>query len=129
MSVEENKAMFRRTYEELLNRGDLDVADELVAPEFKVHEAPPGRDRGPEAMRGLATDAANGLPRSTLRDRGVGRRKGHGCRPLDYERHSRRAVDGHATDGALGEAGPACTSCASRTERPWNTGGCATTWG
>jgi predicted SnoaL-like aldol condensation-catalyzing enzyme len=44
----ENKAMFRRTYEELLNRGNLDVADELVAPEFINHEAPPGRDRGPD---------------------------------------------------------------------------------
>jgi steroid delta-isomerase-like uncharacterized protein len=62
MSVEENKAMFRRTYEELLNRGDLDVADELVAPEFINHEAPPGRDRGPEAMRGLATMLRTAFP-------------------------------------------------------------------
>ncbi len=51
----EYKAQFRRTYEELLNRGILDVADELVAPDFLNHEAPPGRNRGPESMRGLAT--------------------------------------------------------------------------
>ena len=57
-----NKAMFRRTYEELLNRGNLDVADELVAPEFINHEAPPGRERGPESMRGLATMLRTAFP-------------------------------------------------------------------
>ena len=64
MSTEEaeNKAMFRRTYEELLNRGNLDVADELVAPEFVNHEAPPGRDRGPESMRGLAAMLRTAFP-------------------------------------------------------------------
>ena len=62
MSVEENKALFRRTYEELLNRGDLDVADELVAPMFINHEAPPGRDSGPESMRGLATMLRTAFP-------------------------------------------------------------------
>jgi predicted ester cyclase len=58
----ENKALFRRTYEELLNLGNLDVADELVAPEFINHEAPPGRDRGPESMRGLATMLRTAFP-------------------------------------------------------------------
>ena len=51
----ENKAQFRRTYEELLNEGNLAVAEELVAPDFVNHEAPPGRNRGPESMRGLAS--------------------------------------------------------------------------
>lgn len=62
MSVEGNKVLFRRTYEELLNRGDLDVADELVSPEFINHEAPAGRDRGPESMRGLATMLRTAFP-------------------------------------------------------------------
>jgi hypothetical protein len=62
VSVEENKALFRRTYEELLNRGDLDVAEDLVSPEFINHEAPPGRDRGPESMRGLATMLRTAFP-------------------------------------------------------------------
>ena len=53
-TTEENKAQFRRTYEEVLNRGDVSVVEELIAPEFLNHEAPPGRDRGPESMRGLA---------------------------------------------------------------------------
>jgi predicted ester cyclase len=62
MSVDENKALFRRTYEELLNVGDLSVADQLVASEFINHEAPPGRDRGPESMRGLAVMLRTAFP-------------------------------------------------------------------
>jgi predicted ester cyclase len=60
--TEENKALFRRTYEELLNRGDLSVADELVSADFINHEAPPGRNRGPESMRGLATMLRTAFP-------------------------------------------------------------------
>ena len=58
----ENKAQFRRTYEELLNEGNLAVAEELVAPDFVIHEAPPGRNRGPESMRGLATMLRTAFP-------------------------------------------------------------------
>ena len=61
-TTEENKTVFRRAYEELLNRGDLSVADELVAPDFINHEAPPGRDRGPESMRVLATMLRTAFP-------------------------------------------------------------------
>jgi predicted ester cyclase len=61
-TTEENKTLFRRTYEELLNQGNLDVADELVATEFINHEAPPGRDRGPESMRALATMLRTAFP-------------------------------------------------------------------
>jgi predicted ester cyclase len=60
--TEENKARFRRTYEELLNQGNLSLADELVAPDFLNHEAPPGRNRGPESMRGLATMLRTAFP-------------------------------------------------------------------
>ena len=62
MSVEENKALFRRTYEELLNGGDLSVAEQLVAPDFVNNEAPRGRDRGPESMRGLAVMLRTAFP-------------------------------------------------------------------
>jgi steroid delta-isomerase-like uncharacterized protein len=53
MSTEENKAQFQRTYEELFNKGNLAVADELVAPDFLNFDALPGRDRGPESMRSM----------------------------------------------------------------------------
>jgi predicted ester cyclase len=54
-TTEENKAQFRRAYEEVLNQGDVSVVDELIDLEFFNHAAPPGRDRGPESMRWLAT--------------------------------------------------------------------------
>ncbi len=54
MTTEErNKSAFRRMYEEGLNRGILDVADELIAPDFLDHEAHRGASSGPESMRGL----------------------------------------------------------------------------
>jgi predicted ester cyclase len=62
LTPEENKAQFRRTYEELLNGGELAVAEELVAPDFVNYEAPPGMNRGPESMRGLATMLRTAFP-------------------------------------------------------------------
>ncbi len=54
MSTEEaNKASFRRAYEELFNQGNLSLVEELIAPDFLNHEAPPGSNRGPESMRQL----------------------------------------------------------------------------
>src|SRR2546426_1146140 len=61
-TTEENKAQFRRTYEELFNKGNLDVADELIAQDFLNHEAPPGRDRGPESMREVITMLRTAFP-------------------------------------------------------------------
>jgi predicted ester cyclase len=54
MTTEErNKAAFRRMYVEGLNRGVLNVADELIALDFLDHEAHLGENSGPESMRGL----------------------------------------------------------------------------
>ncbi len=50
-TTEGNKAQFLRTYEELFNKGNVAIADELVTPDFLNHEAPTGMDRGPESMR------------------------------------------------------------------------------
>jgi predicted ester cyclase len=48
MSAEENKAIVRRFIEEFYNRGNLDIADELVAPNFVVHDAVTGVEAGIE---------------------------------------------------------------------------------
>jgi steroid delta-isomerase-like uncharacterized protein len=63
MTTEErNKAAFRRMYEEGLNRGNLAVADELIAPDCIDHEAHPGGDRGPESIRQLITMLRTAFP-------------------------------------------------------------------
>jgi len=59
---ETNKAQFRRTYEELFNQGNLAVTDELIAPDFLNHEAPPGMNRGPESARQLVTWLRSAFP-------------------------------------------------------------------
>jgi len=51
MPVEENKALIRRYFEEFRNRGDLAVADELLAPNYVLH-AGLGEDiHGPEGCK------------------------------------------------------------------------------
>ena len=39
---EENKALVRRLYDEVLKKGDLGVIDELCSPNLVDHSAPPG---------------------------------------------------------------------------------------
>jgi steroid delta-isomerase-like uncharacterized protein len=52
MSTETNKAQFRRIYEEMFNKGDLSIVEDLVAPDCINYEMPPGMDnRGPESGR------------------------------------------------------------------------------
>ena len=42
MSTEENKALIRRFFEEAWGKGNLAVADELLAADFVLHAPPPG---------------------------------------------------------------------------------------
>jgi hypothetical protein len=37
MFTEENKRVFRRVIEEIINTGNLDLADELIAEDFVLH--------------------------------------------------------------------------------------------
>ncbi|HEY1297935.1 MAG TPA: ester cyclase [Chloroflexota bacterium] len=53
MSNEMTKAIARRVWEEVFNKRNLALADELLAPEAINHEAPPGvESRGPEGLKG-----------------------------------------------------------------------------
>lgn len=53
MSAEENKALVRRTYEEVLNKGDLDVVDELYASEYFYTSPGAPALQGPEGFKQL----------------------------------------------------------------------------
>ena len=48
---EQNKAIERRLTEEVWNKGNLAVVDELVAPNFVDHNAPPGLPPGAEGQK------------------------------------------------------------------------------
>ena len=51
-STELNRAVVRRFIEELWNRGDLSHVEELVAPDFVMHDAPgAGSLKGPAGVR------------------------------------------------------------------------------
>jgi steroid delta-isomerase-like uncharacterized protein len=52
MSVEENKALARRVLDEMFNKGNLDVADELLAPDYVDHDPAMAEDiHGPEGFK------------------------------------------------------------------------------
>jgi steroid delta-isomerase-like uncharacterized protein len=52
VTKEENKATSRRFYEELFNRGNLAVAEEIVTPDFVLHDANiPEQPRGPDGLK------------------------------------------------------------------------------
>jgi predicted ester cyclase len=52
MSAEESKALARRVLEEMFNKGNLDVADELLAPNYVDHDpAMPEDIHGPEGFK------------------------------------------------------------------------------
>jgi predicted ester cyclase len=51
MSAEENKVVVRRLIEEVYNRGNLDITDELLAPDYVDHTWPPGEYAGREGLK------------------------------------------------------------------------------
>jgi predicted ester cyclase len=53
MSTESNKALVRRFVEEVQSQGRLEVLDELVAPTFVNHTAPPGVPPDREGIKQL----------------------------------------------------------------------------
>ena len=59
MSAEQNMALVRRLFE-AVSRGDLDVADELLAPDFVDHDILPGEEVGIEGFkRAVAEERAS----------------------------------------------------------------------
>lgn len=61
MSAEENKAIVRRLFDEL-NKGNLDVADEIFADDFVNHNPGPGGKADREGMKQLLADLHSAFP-------------------------------------------------------------------
>jgi steroid delta-isomerase-like uncharacterized protein len=60
---EENKALARRVIEELFIRGNLEVSDELIAPNYIFHDpASPEEVRSPEGFKHFASTFRRAFP-------------------------------------------------------------------
>ena len=70
MSAEGNKAIVRRFVEEVQNGGDLMVLDELAAPGYVNHSAPPGVPADREGLKQLTAMFRRAFPdgRMTIED-------------------------------------------------------------
>ena len=62
MSAEENKAVLRRIEEEIFNKGDLAVVDELIAPDYVYHGSGGQEFKGPEGFKQYMTMVRNAFP-------------------------------------------------------------------
>ena len=62
MSLEENKAIVRRFFEEVANKGNQTVADELLAAEFVNHNPGPGQGTDREGFKQSVVGALTSFP-------------------------------------------------------------------
>ncbi len=61
--AEENKDTSRRFYEELFNQGNLDAAEEIVTPDFVIHDPNlPEEPRGPEGLKAFVSMYRSAFP-------------------------------------------------------------------
>lgn len=63
MSLEENKALVRRFYDEVWNKGNFDVADDIFAEDYVRHDLRPGAGLpGPAGQKKIAADFRAAFP-------------------------------------------------------------------
>ena len=68
---EENKAVVRRAFEEVANKGDMTTVDEIIAPEYVRHDLAGGPDaHGPDGVKLLIAGLRSAFPdlRTTIED-------------------------------------------------------------
>jgi steroid delta-isomerase-like uncharacterized protein len=59
----DKKTLPQRVFQEILNEGRLEVADEIVAPHFRLHSPTrPEPFEGPEGFKGFVKDLRRGFP-------------------------------------------------------------------
>lgn len=67
--MEQNKDIARRIYEEVINKRDLDLLDELVKPDYNEHDPLPGQREGLDGIRDRFRMLIEGLdPHFTIED-------------------------------------------------------------
>jgi len=63
VSREENKAILRREMEEVWNKGNFAVTDELIADNFVLHDpSQPAEVRGPDGLKGYVSAFRTAFP-------------------------------------------------------------------
>jgi predicted ester cyclase len=62
VSTEENKAVIRRVIEEVLNKGNMSVADEILAPNYVIHGSGGQEFKGPEGFKQFITTFRTAFP-------------------------------------------------------------------
>ena len=62
MTVEENKALFRRIIDQVWNEKNLGVVDELLSEDFVDHSWPPGVDSSREGLKQLMNTFTGAFP-------------------------------------------------------------------
>ncbi len=62
MSAEQNKASFRRFIEEVWNKGNLAVAEEIVSPDLVMHIFPPGTPPGVQSLTRFVAQVHTAFP-------------------------------------------------------------------
>jgi len=71
MTTEQNKATFRRMVDEVFNKGNVDLIDELLTPDFiENEELPPGIPLGREGIKQLTVMLHSTFPdfKATIED-------------------------------------------------------------
>jgi len=69
LEVEQNKDIARRMYEEVINKRDLDVLEEVVRPDYIEHDPLPGQGEGLDGIRDRFRMLIEGLdPQFTIED-------------------------------------------------------------
>src|SRR5881397_2461806 len=61
-TVERNKAIVRRIFDEIFNQGKLEVADELLTPNTEVHVPFDHPGSGPAALKKIVASLRAGFP-------------------------------------------------------------------
>jgi predicted ester cyclase len=61
-TVEQNKAVIRRIFDEIINQGNLDLADELLTPDTEVHVPFDDPGSGPQALKKIVGGLREGFP-------------------------------------------------------------------